>query len=279
MATLDPKAQVTRRGPGRSMADVVRGDPSLAADDGTTPDDGVGPGDTISPGDSMTPGDTISPGDSMTPGDTISPGDTMTPADTVTPEVTVSSVDTLPPDTPRVAGLGPSRPWVVRSGRDRRSSVRLRLVEDEGVVVIDDRRLPGGRATIDMIAVGPAGVFVIETRKSKGLVHTKRRGPVSALGPDELHVGRRNCMDWVAEVAERTDVVRSALATEDWAREVPVLGMLCLTRAAWGFATPIEVGGVWVGWPRLVVTRLRQPDLLDSPLVNEVSGLISAALG
>jgi Nuclease-related domain len=205
---------------------------------------------------------------------------------TLEPEAQVSGTGTgplapdapLPPDTPRVAGVGPSRPWVPRSGRDRRATVRLRLLDDEGVVVIDDRRLPGGRATIDMIAVGPAGVFVIETRKSKGLVHTKRRGPVSDLGPDELHVGRRNCMDWVADVARRTEVIRTALDSQAWACEVPVQGMLCLTRAAWGFATPIEVGGVWVGWPRLVAERLRQPDLLDSPLVNEVSGLISEAL-
>ena len=39
----------------------------------------------------------------------------------------------------------------------------------------------------------PAGVFVIDAKGYKGLVHTKRQGPIRNLGPTELHVGRRNC--------------------------------------------------------------------------------------
>jgi hypothetical protein len=144
--------------------------------------------------------------------------------------------------------------------------------------VLDDRRVPGSRAAIKYLAVAPAGVFVIDARDVKGLVHTKRPGPLSALGPDELHVGRHNCTPMVGAVAQQVEAVREALRTKPWASEIPVHAMLCLTRAQWGFASPIEMGEVWIGWPQLVGARVKSPVLMDSPMVNEVSLILDDRL-
>jgi len=172
----------------------------------------------------------------------------------------------------------PSRPWIRRADRDRPARVRLHLDESEGVVLLDDRRIPGTRDSIACIAVSPGGVFIIDTKSYKGLVHTKRPGPMSDLGPYELYVGRRNCTRSLERVIVGRTVVGEALRTTAWGAEVPIHPMLCLTRAEWGFASAIEVGEVWVGWPKLVGTRIRSQVVMDSSTIEEVSRLIADRL-
>jgi hypothetical protein len=163
---------------------------------------------------------------------------------------------------------------VKRAEVDRRAIARLQLIESQGLIVLNDRRIPGSRSSINVIAISPAGVFVIDAKGYKGLVHTKRTGPIQSLGPVELHVGRRNCTQAVEGLARQAEIVRSAVSTAPWGAEVPIHAMLCLTRAEWGFASPIEISDVWVGWPRLVEGRIQAPEVMDSPTVQEVSEMI-----
>jgi hypothetical protein len=164
---------------------------------------------------------------------------------------------------------------VQRAEGDRRARSRLRLIEDEGVIVLNERRIPGSHHTITMIAVSSAGVFVVDAKHDKGLVHTRRSGPISTLGPDELHVGRRDCTSYVEQVAQHKHAVRSILGGAALGDQVPVQAMLCLTRAAWGFASPIQISDVWVGWPQLAAGRVQSPGIMDSPTVREVSALLA----
>jgi hypothetical protein len=190
-----------------------------------------------------------------------------------------SSPHTTGPDrSESTSSPGAGRRWVRRSGRDRRSRVRLELIEDEGLIVLNDRRVPGARAPIKYLVVAPAGVFVVDAKDVKGLVHTRRHGPISALGPDELHVGRHNCTSLVGAITQQVEAVRGALRTNSWATDVPVHAMLCLTRAQWGFASPLELGDVWVGWPQLVGPRVKNPAVMDSPMVHEVSHILADRL-
>ena len=179
---------------------------------------------------------------------------------------------------PAAAGSQPSRKWVNRAEGDRRAIARLQLIESQGLIVLNDRRIPGSKSSIRLIAISPAGVFVIGAKGYKGLVHTKRPGPIQSLGPMELHVGRRNCTQTVEDLARHVEIVRTAVSSAPWGSEVPVHALLCLTRAEWGFASPIEISDVWVGWPRLVEGRLQSPEVMDSPTVQEVSELISERL-
>jgi hypothetical protein len=167
---------------------------------------------------------------------------------------------------------------VPRTEVDRRAKARLRIIEGEGVIVLNDRRVPGSRSSIKWIAVSSAGVFVIDAKNYKGLVHVKRSGPIWDLGPQELHVGRKNCTQSVINVAEQMGAVRQALSATAWGSEVPVHAMLCLTRAEWGFASAVEISDVSVGWPKLVAFRVQAPGVMDSPAVQEVSEMIASHL-
>jgi len=146
------------------------------------------------------------------------------------------------------------------------------------VIVLNDRRIPGSRATITMIAVAPAGVFVIDAKHHKGLVQTKRPGTFDQIGPPELHVGRRNCTPSLDALSHQVAVVRSTLDGSPWDSEVPVTAMLCLTRADWGLASSALVRDVWVGWPRLLAGTVRSPGLIDPPTVEEVARTIDSRL-
>jgi hypothetical protein len=178
----------------------------------------------------------------------------------------------------RSVGSPVSRKWVTRAEVDRRARARLRLLEGDGIVVLDDRRVPGSGDSIKLIAVSCAGVFVIDTKHYKGLVHTMRPGSIGNLGPHELHVGRRNCTSSVEQVARQMEAVRASLNSTPYWSQVPVHGMLCLTRAEWGFASAIQVGGVWVGWPNLMAGRVQSPGVMDSPAVREVSTMLTDLL-
>jgi hypothetical protein len=54
--------------------------------------------------------------------------------------------------------------------------------------------------------------------------------------------------------------------------------VLCLTRADWGYAAAVEVDEVLVGWPTLIAGRLREPVVMDSSAVVEVSEMIAERL-
>jgi hypothetical protein len=172
----------------------------------------------------------------------------------------------------------PSSRWVKRADGDRRARSRLQLIGHEGVIVLNDRRIPGSKSCIKCIAISTAGVFVIDTKGYRGLVHVKRQGPIRDLGPLELHVGRRNCTPSVEDLSGQVQIVREALSSTPWGSEVPVSALLCLTRAEWGFASPIEIRDVWIGWPRLMAGRVREPGVMDSPTVHEVSQMIASHL-
>ncbi len=185
-------------------------------------------------------------------------------------------IDGAPPPSPVPPPTG-GRRWVQRAEGDRRAWARLELAADDGVVVLNDRRQPGTTTSIKRIAISSSGVFVLDARHFKGLVHTRRSGPISALGPDELHVGRRDCTPYLDEVAHQVEVVRTALGPLGGTR-VPVHAMLCLTRAEWGFASPVEIREVCVAWPQLITRRIQEPGNLDSPTVRQVSGVLAEQL-
>jgi hypothetical protein len=188
---------------------------------------------------------------------------------------------TMDDDTTAIrAGGQPARTWVRRSGNDRRGRLRatLEIVGADGVIVLNDRRIPGSSLTITTIAVAPAGVFVIDAQHHKGLVHTKRPGTLSQLDLPELHVGRKNCTSALDALGRQVEIVRATLDGTPWQLDVPVTAMLCLTRAEWGLASSALVRDVWVGWPRLMAGALRSPGIMDRPAVRQVAGTIEAQL-
>ena len=92
--------------------------------------------------------------------------------------------------------------------------------------LLHDRRIPGSRANIDHIAIGPGGVTVIDAKNYKGKVRTKVRGGILRRRTEHLLIGGRDQTRLVEGLKRQVDLVRAAL--EPAGENVDVRGALCM---------------------------------------------------
>ncbi|MDQ7878494.1 nuclease-related domain-containing protein [Microbacterium sp. QXD-8] len=129
--------------------------------------------------------------------------------------------------------------------------------------VLHDRRIPGTRANIDHIAIGPSGVWVIDAKR-----YVDKRPALQVEGGlfrprvESLRIGGRDGTKLVQGV--QSQVARVAAALGD---ELPlVTGVLCFLEADRPLiGGSFTVAGVQVLWPRLLVKRMVEapPQTID----------------
>lgn len=150
----------------------------------------------------------------------------------------------------------PTKAWKVGSeGEERVAEV---LAGVAGIEVLHDRRVPGTKANIDHIAVGPRGVFVIDAKKYTGAVEVRNVGGL--FRPDErLYVNGRDRSKLVEGVLGQIEVVRTALGDEY--ADVPVRGVLCFIGCEWGWIMKQKcVKGVTALWPKALAAHVTAAD-------------------
>jgi hypothetical protein len=116
----------------------------------------------------------------------------------------------------RVINPMSTRAW--RRGADGEVATARYLadLESDGYFVFHDLRIPGSRANIDHVVIGPSGIFVVDSKNLRGSVENRR---------GQLWIGgrrRANLLEsatWQAHVVQRTldrgsdqPAVRSLLA-------------------------------------------------------------------
>jgi Nuclease-related domain len=132
----------------------------------------------------------------------------------------------------------PTRAWRDGARGERATARRLHRLQRHGYTVLHDLQVPGSHANLDHLAIGPAGVFVIDSKRYRGQLW---------LGPDG--------MLWYAGYP-----LAQQLATVVWAAmrlaealqlppEVPVQALMVVHRASvpWGGLT---IAGVQVIPPK-----------------------------
>jgi len=163
--------------------------------------------------------------------------------------------------------------WAIGAAGERRVGKRLEEASAHGVIVLHDRRPPGVRWNIDHIAIGPAGIFVIDVKVIKGKVETRRTGSLFRPGPTQLRVGGRDRSDFLSGMSHQVQAVAHALGAA--ASQVPIQSMIVLDGATWGlFARPLVVSHVWVGWAKAASQAVRH----HGPLEHDVVLGLAAAL-
>ncbi len=88
-----------------------------------------------------------------------------------------------------------------------------------------DRRMPGGRGNIDILAIAPTGVYVIDAKHWSGKV----RVTSSSSGARKLMINRRNQTKLIDGLDRQVIAVRAAMAEIE--PEIPIYGVLCFTKA------------------------------------------------
>lgn len=148
-----------------------------------------------------------------------------------------------------------------------------------GISVLHDLRIPGRRGNLDHLAVGPSGVFVINTKNHVGRVTVRTRGPIWNPGPPCLFIAGRDRSAYLESARRDAAGVTRSLEGHQLEDVVSVIPVIALAQAEWGwFAKPLECQGVWVVGPKGLTNLVTRPGELSSAAVRRVAGLLAERL-
>ena len=152
-------------------------------------------------------------------------------------------------------------------GEAKLATVLERRTAGHGVVLLHDR------ASIDHLAIGRAGVFVIDAKAYTGRIQVERRGGLLRSRTAHLMVGGRDKTSLVDGVLAQAEVVRAALTAA-----VPVLPVLCFVDGDWPPMARLEVRGVPILWPRRAAKLCRGEGPLGAADVEAVADQLARSL-
>ena len=159
------------------------------------------------------------------------------------------------------------RAWGIGAHGESITERELERLPD-GYEILHDRRLPGSRGNVDHVAVGPGGVFVVESKRMAGKLSIRR---------DEVFIrGRRTGM--VDQVLHQVETIERVLEAAGHGA-VPVLPVLFIQKAdaPWLVGRPLGVVIVLSG-RQLRRRIIRSTPLLEKDAVSRVAGVLDRAL-
>jgi hypothetical protein len=173
-----------------------------------------------------------------------------------------------------------TRAWDVGGSGEEKLGVFLEsLNNDETIIALHDRRIPGSRANIDHIVVARGGVYVVDAKNYTGQVRKVDKGGLLSFDY-RLYVGRRDCTRLIAGMAKEVEAIRKAFGQpllEEFA--LSITPVLCFVDAEWRlFARPFQLGGVWVEWPRSLRARVEREGPLQGEHVRLLAKRLASAL-
>lgn len=147
----------------------------------------------------------------------------------------------------------------------------------KGISALHDRKIPGSRANIDHVAVGPAGVFVIDAKKYTGGVEKRNVGGWFRVD-ERLYVGGRDRSKVIDGVRSQMEIVQACLSTAQ--ARISVHGVVCFVGAEWPlvFRRPIRMSGVTALWPKALSELVGKTGPLDRKAIDETTELLASAL-
>jgi hypothetical protein len=147
------------------------------------------------------------------------------------------------------------------------------LLRGRGVMLVHDRRMPGSRANIDHLAVGPGGVTVIDTKRMRGRVRVHREGGLFAESRERLIVGGRDRTHLIEGVCRQVAVV-----TELLGGGVGVIGAMCFIESELPLFSKPKLEGVRIAGPRGVARLARRDGPYGPDEVMEIAERLRVAL-
>lgn len=161
-----------------------------------------------------------------------------------------------------------TRAWA--TGAEGEVVLGRRLDATGGVRVLHDRRIPGSKANIDHIAIGPRGVFVIDAKHYKGGPTLRTSGGLFSPRVEKLMIGSRDHTSLVAKVHGQVRHVDDALERAGLAH-IPTFGMLSFVEAQWPIlGGDFTIDNVEVLWPAKAVKRVTSPGSLGGDEIETV---------
>ena len=171
-----------------------------------------------------------------------------------------------------------TRAWASGAAGERRVAERLAGLAGEDVLLLHDQRIPRSRANIDHIAVGPAGVYVIDAKcYHDAKVEIRRSGGIVRPVVEKLCVGGRDQTKLVTGLDRQVVAVRAALMNLD--PTVQVTPMLCFVDALLPVFKTMQLNGVPIVGIKGAAKFVRRPGPLDAAARERVHTHLASKLG
>ena len=177
------------------------------------------------------------------------------------------------------AGPTHEQVWAKGAAGEEENARRFeKLLAGQPTQLLHDRHLPGRRANIDHIAVGPGGVTVIDSKKLTGKVRVDWRGGLFSERRFDLYVNRRRRTSWVDSVERQVETVRAVLA-EEGASHVSVVGALCMADAeGLPLLKRLRIREILIDGPRHVAKLIGRPGDLDPATIQQIASALDRRL-
>lgn len=145
---------------------------------------------------------------------------------------------------------------------------------------LHDRRIPNRRSNIDHIAIGPAGVYVIDAKRYvRQRVEVRRFGGLFSPRRSELFVGGRRKMNLLDGLEPQEDAVLEALEELELPTGYIVQPVLCFINADWSwFAGNLSVEGVPVVGPQGLKKLVQEAGPLDAQTRHRIHAHLAQRL-
>lgn len=155
--------------------------------------------------------------------------------------------------------------WQLAAWSEQKTAKRLKQLEREGWVVINDLRR--GKGNVDHLIVGPGGVFVLDTKRTDGVVEVAGdHVSVTRIDDPDLHFSHPGAAHVVRLAAETNARLRSTARINQWVTPVVVWWAQFPQAVAEGRCTHVH-GDALVDWLRGRPQRIapaRVPQIADA---------------
>ena len=161
-----------------------------------------------------------------------------------------------------------ARHWRTGAEGERRVGHALDALRRRDFVILHDRRMPGGRSNIDHVAIGPQGIFVVESKYLSGDIE---------ISDDRLFIAdreRQNIVDQVYGEAVATQIALGEFLNRARLTVVPIL---CIqgARVPW---LDKRVSGIRLFSARELKKIAEGPAVLTAEEVQELAALADKRL-
>jgi len=157
--------------------------------------------------------------------------------------------------------------WARKAEAEERARRLEALLAGSGVRLLNDRRVPGARATIDHLAIGPRGVTVIDAVREQGRAR---------VVDGRLHVDGEDRTSLVRNVLRQVEVIRLGLAASP---KLPIGGAICWVEPdGLPRVRTLSLDGVLIDGPRVLAEELRRPGPVTRRWVRHYTALLDRRL-
>jgi Nuclease-related domain len=145
------------------------------------------------------------------------------------------------------------------------------------VLLLHDRRVPRhGYANIDHIAVGAAGVLVIDTKSYRGKIRTDRVGGLVSPRRTVLLINGRDQTPLIGGVERQVGYVRDVLSGLNI--DIAVRGALCFPNPdGLPLFNQLRVRGVVIDGPKPIAKLARRPGPLKADTIDNLWQILGTA--